>query len=622
MSTLGYKISELDIIPLTGKDCEYPGRIAIENTHFMGYAHTVFGTRYNTHNYRIPLSALRDDFKGYIGIESVNGKWTTPTKLWSGKWEDNHVNTSYIKVWEHDEYNHPYYNADKFKDLEHTYYIVQDLPYPFEENSITNRTKGEKEAIIDDALGLELSINKPIAAADPYPNSHKIPTKAYVDERLASKRIIEVGTDFYVRDYECTYIIRADDIKNASVIKIHYPKEFETRLLHNRIEFNILIEGVETEGGWKSAADGREIIWELYNGDTLLNDKLIWLGNSNNTLVNYVIGQSGYYGNARYIKFRLETVTNHNEVVDDAPLIIDDKTYDRKKVVPDYCIYLSCENLLYKAAEVDVNITSDGTISISGNSKIGYTLSTTHTSVKAGALTKVSKNGSTYTVESKLNAGSGININSSTGEISTNLIAGDNISISGNKISANIPPLPDIPEETEIESTDTSLLEVNKENGVWKLAPKVKNLTISAANNYITLKPGTNSYSIGFDETKLYGNRKTIAASTTLSIHSLDTTIYYSSVDNLTLKLDFTNSNAATAAKQFTLIYSPTSDSKIVISNTNYGSKSITTKWAMKKDSDISPTFIGGRTYSITFTYITKSENNALLIGAIDWFTY
>ena len=44
MSELGYKISDLDVIPLTGKDCDYPGRIAIDNTYFMGYAHTVFGT--------------------------------------------------------------------------------------------------------------------------------------------------------------------------------------------------------------------------------------------------------------------------------------------------------------------------------------------------------------------------------------------------------------------------------------------------------------------------------------------------------------------------------------------------------------------------------------------------
>ena len=72
MSELGYKISDLDIIPLTGKDCEYPGRIAIDNTYFMGYAQTVFGTRYNTHNYQIPLSALRKDFVGYIGIETLN----------------------------------------------------------------------------------------------------------------------------------------------------------------------------------------------------------------------------------------------------------------------------------------------------------------------------------------------------------------------------------------------------------------------------------------------------------------------------------------------------------------------------------------------------------------------
>ncbi len=651
MSELGYKISELDVIPLTGKDCDYPGRIAIENTHFMGYARTVFGTRYNTHNYQIPLSALRKDFMGFIGLEGLNAKWTIPTKIWSGKWKDNNVNTSYVKLWKPSEANLPYYNKEKFGDLNNSYYIIQDLPFPFEEGSNTNRginengkNLGEKDAVTNDEFNIVTSINLPIVEADPAPDSHKIPTKSYVDERLAAKRIVEVGAEFWVRDYECTYIIREADIKTASAVKIHYPAAFAKRLLHNRIEFNILVEGHFNGNKWESAVPEKDIPWELYEGDTLLNNKLIWLGNADNALVSDVIGDSGYYQNARYLKFRLETVTNENKLVEGETLYSEGRAYSTKKIIPDYCIYLTCENLLYKAGETDISITSSNNkLSVSGNSRIGYTLTnniksgknievtssgTVNSTLKGGANIEITSGGIVNStlkggtnieiagngaINSTLKSGTNINIDNE-GKINSSFTAGNNIEISDTGvISAIIPPV-DIPDATNITSSNKSITVAGGGASPWDL--KVNH----SGDDYIKLTE-SNGTKYSFNINKLYNIRETVTSDSTLVIHELDNKIYYSTTNNLALKLSFANSTNATNAKKFTLIYNPTSNSNITISNSG-GSKSITTKWAMKEDYSISPVFIGGRTYSITFTYISTSTTVGLLFGAIDWFTY
>ena len=637
MSELGYKISELDVIPLTGKDCDYPGRIAIENTHFMGYARTVFGTRYNTHNYQIPLSALRKDFTGYIGLEGLNAKWTIPTKIWSGKWKDNNVNTSYVKLWKPSEANLPYYNKEKFSDLNNSYYIIQDLPFPFEEGSNTNRgtnengkNLGEKDAVTNDEFNIVTSINLPIAEADPAPDSHKIPTKSYVDERLAAKRIVEVGAEFWVRDYECTYIIREVDIKKASAVKIHYPAAFTKRLLHNRIEFNVLVEGHFNGNKWESAVPEKDIPWELYEEDTLLNNKLIWLGNADSSLVSDVIGDNGYYQNARYLKFRLETVTNENKLVEGETLYNEGRAYPTKKIIPDYCIYLTCENLLYKAGETDIGIESgNNKLTVSGNSRVGYTLTnniksgknievtssgTVNSTLKGGTNIEITSSG---TVNSTLKGGTNINIDNE-GRINSSFTAGNNIEISNTGVISAVIPAVDIPDATNITSSNKSITVTGGGTSPWNL--KVNH----SSDDYIKLTE-TNNDATGtkysFNINKLYDIRETVTNNSTLVIHELGNKIYYSTTNNLALKLSFANSTSATNAKKFTLIYNPTSNSNITISNSG-GSKSITTKWAMKEDYSTSPVFIGGRTYSITFTYISTSSTAGLLFGAIDWFTY
>lgn len=619
MSELGYKISELDVIPLTGKDCDFPGRIAIDNTYFMGYAQTVFGTRYNTHNYQIPLSALRKDFVGYIGIETLNSKWTTPSKIWTGKWEDTNVNTSYIKVWKHEEYNHPYYNENKFSDLDNSYYIIQDLPFPFEEGSSSNRDKGEKPATVT-SNNINNSINVPILANDPYPNSHKIPTKSYIDERLASKRLIEVSPDFWVRDYDCVYIIRAEDIIKSNKIKIHYPEKFAERILHNQIKFNILVEGIESGNKWISAVSNKTISWEIYNGDTLLSDKLTWL-NVAALELEKVIGKDSYYGDARYLKFNLETVTNRNDIVQSTPVTIDGRDIPTEKVVPDYCIYVTCENLLYDLAETNIRITSadNNKLSVSGNSSDGFIL-TNKVYVKhnpdINSQVIVNQNGGTYTVVGNLKQGNGITINDNIISLDASALPeqvtysqGDGIIIKNNTISLDKTVIPSYKEGSNITISDDYTISA--------VIPPVPETSIYGDGKYISVN---SARTISFDESKLYDITQSIDSNTTLTIHELDNKLYYSTANNLNLKLSFSNSTASNNAKRFTLIYSPTNNSSINVSNTSYGNKIIATKWAMRENPSVSPTFLAGKTYSITFTYISTSATSALLIGAVDWF--
>ena len=204
----GFRISDLNNIPVNGKDGKFKNRIALDNTYLLSYAHTVYGINYNKHNYKIPLMSIRDDIKGYIGIESLVAPWSEQLKLWHGSWQHPAArNKSYVYQWTEDDKLHEHYAPEKFNDKENSYYIIKDAPFPYESGELNNRNRGEKPSSeISEGLGYaNTSINVPIKTADPHPDTNKIVTKAYVDERLASKRLVEVSTDFYVRDYDCTY---------------------------------------------------------------------------------------------------------------------------------------------------------------------------------------------------------------------------------------------------------------------------------------------------------------------------------------------------------------------------------------------------------------------------------
>ena len=354
----GFRISDLNNIPVNGKDGKFKNRIALDNTYLLSYAHTVYGINYNKHNYKIPLMSIRDDIKGYIGIESLVAPWSEQLKLWHGSWQHPAArNKSYVYQWTEDDKLHEHYAPEKFNDKENSYYIIKDAPFPYESGELNNRNRGEKPSSeISEGLGYaNTSINVPIKEADPHPDTNKIVTKAYVDERLAAKRLVEVSTDFYVRDYDCTYIIRSEDIKDNkfdNCFKIRYPESFNKRVLHNKIEFSVLIEGVwsAAKNKWVPAITS-DTNWKFFNSEG--NEiEITWLNNTDNTPVQ--ISEEYLYDNAQYLVFRFETVTDNISIATITENIEGKDIISEYKTTANYKVFANCENLLYRATGIKI----------------------------------------------------------------------------------------------------------------------------------------------------------------------------------------------------------------------------------------------------------------------------
>lgn len=347
----GYRISDLDNIPVTDVNSKFKDKIALDNTFLLSYSHTVYGINYNKHNYKIPLSSLRDDIKGYIGVESLVAPWSDQLKLWHGSWYDSTSrNRSYTHVWTADEFTHEHYSPEKFNDLENSYFIIKKAPFPFESGEVNNRERGEKEATVTSGVNTVISsINIPIAPSDPHPESTKLVTKEYVDERLASKRIIEVGTDFWIRDYDCSYIIRqadilAEEVNGAPIIiKIHYPESFNKRAHHNQLKFSVLIEGKwdTTKECWVPAVS-QDAEWMIFdnNGNPI---NLVWMHDGENKVPE--LTDEYLYDNARYMVLNFETVTDGIDTIKKP-----DNTYETKARI---VTFGTCENFLYRNTGIE-----------------------------------------------------------------------------------------------------------------------------------------------------------------------------------------------------------------------------------------------------------------------------
>ena len=361
MLETGYKISDLNNIPVTGAECIQKNKIALDETYMLGYAHSIYGIKYNRNNYKIPLKSIRDDLKGYIGIESLVAPWSEQLKLWHGLWRDAaSKNRSYVYEWQESEANHSHYMPEKFADLENSYYIIRNAPFPYETEDCNNR--GERGEIIPE-LNIEgeniISTNKKLEASDPHPSSNKLVLKDYVDERLASKRLIDVKTEFWVRDYDCNYVIRSKELIDAAkmaktddpiTIKIHYPDKFEERVKNNNLEFTLMVEGIETEEGsgiYKPAISNL-VKWELYDSQSKqLN--ICWLNKTDkDEIIIPNIHEERLYDNARYILFTFRTITDKVENFDKIEIIDgkEEKTGEYTKAF--YAVYAACENMLYR----------------------------------------------------------------------------------------------------------------------------------------------------------------------------------------------------------------------------------------------------------------------------------
>lgn len=643
----GFKISDLQSIPTTGRNCSVGDKIAFDNTFILSYSHTVYGINYNKHNYKIPLNSLRNDIKGYIGIESINAPWTSQLKFWHGEWDTTNKNRSYTYIWSDKERNDPDYNPDKFTDLSNSYYIINDAPFPFETEETSAESMGEdpSETISEGNAYAVKTINLPKRKAEPEiaKTANKLVTKSYVDERLASKRIVEVGTEFTVRDYDCVYVIRNKhtynkDIESPITIKIHYPKEVNERILHNRLAFDLLIEGwrENEEDNWVSPLS-HNLSWEMIPEWLDTSMQPVWVNEVGDRVPN--LNNDNLFGNAQYLFIRIETITNKIETISkkertDAGQLT--TAFDKKV---DFSIIALCENVLYR---------SDGIKTVNN--------------IEASALDIISSD-STINVDSYLDGPIVVDLKSN-----TNIVSNNNYIISEKKDNGrweltfndsllvdttSIESLNDfikvdksltddtwtlefdvskIPNNVSLESLTTDLIEVKekeKGSGNWTIAFKgtIPNETsIKPNDNYITVSGpsasgewgvGFNPDAIQFPEIPECTKHIKNIVKYTNSINLLDTyqKVYWT--DTLNPTISFINAPAGTNETLEIGFYYKTSGSNTSVIN----SGSIT--WVMSSSGQ-SPNFVPNRLYYITFTYVPAVNgltSSSKIYGKINWFT-
>lgn len=172
-SQLGLKLSEFPEIEV-GTNTAYPSKI--DNAFFYSYAHTNYGIKYIKRNYQVPLTSLRNDILGYVGIKNVKAEWRNTTSLWRGDYVNADKTKSYVYQWGDSDTASFDYIPDKFDDLENKIFFIDKAPIPMEETVI-----------------------------DPHPSAFKVVSKQYVDERHNGIRYIECTNAIKLRPYSCVY---------------------------------------------------------------------------------------------------------------------------------------------------------------------------------------------------------------------------------------------------------------------------------------------------------------------------------------------------------------------------------------------------------------------------------
>lgn len=599
----GFRISDLQNIPVHKTECPLKNKIALDNTFILSYSHTVYGINYNKQNYKIPLNTLREDLKGYIGVESITAPWANQLKLWHGTWDSTDKNSSYVYEWSERDKNDINYNPNKFSDLANSYYIISDAPFPFETEDLNNRDKGEipSSEIGEGIAYCNNSINVPIKASDPYPDSKKLVTKSYIDERLASKRLVEVTTDFYVRDYDCTYIIRAEELQKADfdkIIKVHFPESYNKRSIHNKLEFTLLVEGKwdNNSNVWVPAIE-EDVNWKVFDFDGKAIEPM-WL-NVDRPEVN----DEYLYSNARYLIFRFETITGNVETVSNTdipaisatPIVEETEAGDivvNYEVVANYDVTILCENLLYRNTGIEKVNDKEGTY-----------------------LDIVSKKNTV--IPSTTLTGSRITVN-----LETDVRSSDN-SVIITKPSAAKKYWDLSVDITDIQSTDNSVTinRPNESSPFWDLSVDIPDTTdIQSTDNSITvIRPDANNpfWDLSVDIPAPTPAPKSLIKKLPdqIDLKEANGNVYWTDTPNPTINMRNAY-NIADEVVSFKVLYYVTEESTTIKSAGHVS-------WAMTEHGE-SPVFIKDRIYMISFMNFYCHENSPFwdisAIAKIDYF--
>lgn len=206
-SNTGNNISNLPNALINRLNCK--GRLQYPH-YFMSYAEVNYGFGTINKNYKVSVSALREDLKGFIGIENAKGQWRQLSRFWVGDWyKEKEVDgvtigdkvNSYLYHWNSRDIGNDDYIVNKFgtetvaSELPtDRVFFVRNAPIPCEYKYATLFTEPE----VDEYGNFERDENKNIKyrtltyVNDPHPDLMKIVDKDYVDNRFNGIRLIDV----------------------------------------------------------------------------------------------------------------------------------------------------------------------------------------------------------------------------------------------------------------------------------------------------------------------------------------------------------------------------------------------------------------------------------------------
>lgn len=232
--------------------------------HFISYADSNYGISSLRKNYQVSIEALRDDMKGFIGINNAKASWRDYITFWEGDWFNDDRVRSYVTPYENDEfylldYIPNKYGLDKKYDQEksiHRVFLLNTAPLPLEAMDKHFTSKLEKNY-----------------GEDANPHTVKFVSKQYVDDRHNGIRKINVqdykdsdkgcpyklnSSHLSIRPYTCFYqysnlpeyeqVIDNDKTFNYYYIDIwddcilEDGSTFEDKVKHNRLTFYLRIK--------------------------------------------------------------------------------------------------------------------------------------------------------------------------------------------------------------------------------------------------------------------------------------------------------------------------------------------------------------------------------------------
>ena len=188
----GIKISQYQVAE--SNDSLRPNKLTLE--HFLiSYAPSYFGSTTINKNYRVPMTALRDDVMGYVGVSNAKPHWRDTIKLWSGQWQSENPTESYITIWSEE---------DKFA-----------FPYDYIDNKHVVEQGIDKIFIIDNAPLPQTDAAK----LDPNGYTKKLVTKDYIDDRFVGMPKIKTdNTTIEIFAYSCLYEIEVEEVSTIDIV--------------------------------------------------------------------------------------------------------------------------------------------------------------------------------------------------------------------------------------------------------------------------------------------------------------------------------------------------------------------------------------------------------------------